>query len=398
MPRRALRAASAERLKPPEKGQLELFDRGYPSLSLRVSYGGEKSWYYFGYRVGAGRQRRLKLGTYPAMSLAQAREAWRMARQDVSAGRDPALVRKRAHPSTNFESVCRDWLQRDQAKNRTIREATRVVEREFLPLWGHRQIADIGRRDILDLTDAIVDRGSPVMARRVHTYVHRLFKWALGRGIVEANPASSLPMPALEVSRDRVLSDSELAQVWRASETLDWPYGPMFRLLILTAARRGEIGSLRWSEIGDNQIQLIGQRTKNGQPHDIPLSPLAQSLVASLPRIAGAELVFWQNGHAPKGWDHAKSRLDAKINELNGSPLPAWRIHDLRRTAATGLQKLGVSLQVVEATLGHISGSRSGIVGIYQRHNYADEKRGALRAWGQYVMGLVENRPAGWAP
>lgn len=393
MPRRALTAASVERLKPPAKGQVEHFDKGFPGLALRVSYGGGKSWAFF-YRI-AGRLRRMTLGTYPAVSLADAREAWRAARQEVQLGRDPALVRKRGTPATDFESVCREWLQRDQAKNRTLRQVERIVEREFLPAWGHRPFAEIGRRDVLDLIDGIVDRGSAIMARRVHAYVHRLFKWAVGRGIVDVNPVANLPLPGLEAARDRVLTDHELALVWHAAESLGWPYGPMFRLLILTGARRGEIGDLKWSEFGDAEIHLVGQRTKNGQPHDIPLSLPARAIVAGLPRISGSEYAFWQNGRAPKGWDHAKLKLDAKIGDTNGSALPPWRIHDLRRTAATGLQKLGVGLQVVEAVLGHVSGSRAGIVGVYQRHDYADEKRAALEAWGAHVTALVEGRKPG---
>jgi integrase len=155
--------------------------------------------------------------------------------------------------------------------------------------------------------------------------------------------------------------------------------------LILTGARREEIGRLKRSEIINTVISLRGNRTKNGEPHDIPLSAPALGLLKDAPRIGNSDYIFTTNGKTPiSGWSRAKSELD-KIAGVTD-----WRIHDLRRVVATGLQKLGTPLQVTEAVLGHISGSRAGVVGIYQRHNYANEKRAALDAWGKHVIGLVE--------
>ena len=154
---------------------------------------------------------------------------------------------------------------------------TRALERDVLPLWGQRNIADLGRRDILDLIDGIVDRGSPIMARRVHAYLHRLFRWSVGRGILAVNPMTDLPKPGSENRRDQVLSDKELVAVWRGAEQLGWPYGPRIQLLILTGARCEEISALRWSEVDLElaQIALKGDRTKSGEGHFIPLSPPA---------------------------------------------------------------------------------------------------------------------------
>jgi integrase len=381
--KRFLTEAAVKRVKPPKTGQVDMFDQGYPGLALRISYGGGKSWAYF-YRMG-GKLRRMTIGTYPAMSLADAREGWRTAREDVSKGRDPARVGKREKLATDFESVSRDWLRRDQADNRSRREVERIVNRELVPAWGHRPIAEIGRRDILDLIDGIADRGSVTMARRVYAYVHRLLRWAVGRGIIESNPAADLPKPGSETRRDRVLSDDELAAVWRGCGLIGWPFGNAIRLLILTGARREEIGGLRWSEINGTEIKLEGARTKSGDPHTIPLSPAAVTVLQQCPLIGNSDFVFSTNGRTPvSGWSRAKDRLDeiAKIEP--------WRIHDLRRTVATGLQKLGIGLQVVESILGHVSGSRAGVVGIYQRHTYDAEKRAALEAWGAHVIALVQ--------
>jgi hypothetical protein len=152
-----------DRTKPPQKGQVDHFDKGFPGLALRVSYGGGKSWVFF-YRIG-GKLRRMTLGTYPALSLAEARDAWREARRDTAAGRDPAQARKRDKPANDFETVAREWLRRDQSKNKSRDEVKRVLERELIPAWRYRAVADLGRRDILDLIDAIADRGAPTMAR-----------------------------------------------------------------------------------------------------------------------------------------------------------------------------------------------------------------------------------------
>ena len=198
MPRRSLTAAAVERLKPPPRGQIDHFDKGFPGLALRVSYGGGRSFVFF-YRIGV-KLRRMTLGKYPVMTLGDAREAWRKARKDVGEGRDPASRRE----ATHFEGVAREWLLRDQTKNRSHYDVKRVVERELIPAWGPRPISEISRRNILDLIDGIADRGAVTMARRVLSYTHRLFKWSVERGIIEVNPASNLPKPGSETKRDRV--------------------------------------------------------------------------------------------------------------------------------------------------------------------------------------------------
>jgi integrase len=184
-----------------------------------------------------------------------------------------------------------------------------------------------------------------------------------------------------------VLSDKELRAIWQANEDLGWPFSPAIKLLILTGARRGEIGDLRWSEIDQDEkaILLTGERTKNGEPHTIPLSKAAFAVIKNFPRIAGSELVFTTNGKTPiSGWSKAKRQLDAVAGKM-----PDWTVHDIRRTVATGLQKLGVNLQTIEAVLGHTSGSRSGVVGVYQRHSFDEEKRAALEAWGAHVEAVA---------
>jgi integrase len=248
----------------------------------------------------------------------------------------------------------------------------------------------------------VADRGSPITARRLHSHLHRFFRWCVGRGIIESNPAADLPKPGSETKRDRVLTDEELRSVWKATDSFGWPFSPAIKLLILTGARRAEIGGLRWAEVRDKEFRLEGERTKNGEPLTIPLSKPAAAIVEKLPKIAKSEFVFTTNGKTPvSGWSRIKQTIDKNIEvqavcgEREKVAVPPWTLHDLRRTVATGLQKLGVSLQVIEAILGHVAGSRAGVVGIYQRHSFDKEKAAALEAWGAQVMSLVEGKRPG---
>jgi len=374
MPKRALSDLTVKRAKPPTNGQVDIFDAGYPGFALRVSYGGGKSWVYF-YRIG-GRLRRRSLGTYPAVTLAEARQLWRDAKHQVSLGRDPGWQRA---SDLNFESVAREWLKRDQADKRSLKEVTRIVEKELIPEWGQRSIRDIRRHDILVLSDRIADRGATTMARRVMAYVHRLFRWAKSRDLIESNPATDLPKPGREVARDRVLTDAELAAVWKAAVEIGWPYGPAAQLLILTGARRAEIAELKWSEIHGNTIKLSGARTKNAEPHDMPLSEQALDVLLRMPRIAGSEYVFGKPLRSG-AWSNAKIKFSA-------AKIQPWRIHDLRRTVSTGMNELGTEPHIVEAVLGH---TVKGVAGVYNRAKYEAAKRAALKAWGAHVMALVQ--------
>jgi integrase len=373
--------AAADRFRA-KGGRVDHFDSSYPGLALRVSPTGRKAWTYF-YRLQNGKviQRRMTLGIYPAMSVEQAHEAWRKARDLVAAGRDPAAVEDTDLPAQSVESVIDEWLKRDQSKHRSGKHVKRRFELYVLPSWKGRLITDIDKRAALAVIDDIADSGKVVLARRMFAHLHRLFVWSVGRGILEKNPLQHAERPRSETARDRVLTDAELVKVWNASEELSPANRDAFRLLVLTGARREEISQLHWGEVQDNAIHLDGARTKNGEAHIIPLSTAA---LAILPE-RGDRRVF----AAIKTWPRAKAKLD-KVSGVTG-----WVIHDLRRTVATGLQKLGVQLPVTESVLGHSGGSRSGIVGVYQRHDYASEKAAALEAWGAHVMALVEGSERG---
>ena len=374
-----LSALSVERIKPPKQGVLEVFDLGYPGLALRVGFGGAKSFCLF-YREH-GKLTRKSLGRWPETSLNKARDEWRRTRESIANG--VPIVTEKTSNALLFEQAVEEWMRKDQSKNKanTVYQVGRAVDTVLIPAWRGRRIDQLTKADVYALLDGIKDRGSPIMARRVQTNVRRFFGWCTERGMIPVNPVASMERVAQVKSRERVLCDKELAEVWSACDGM---FGLATRLLILTGARREEIGQLKWSEIDGDTIVLEGDRTKNGEAHIIPLSTAAKTLLASVPRIANSPFVFSVNGRQPiSGWGRAKARLD------DSTKIADWRLHDLRRTTATGLQRLGVNLQVVESVLGHTAGSRGGIVGVYQRHNFADEKRAALEAWGNHVASLV---------
>jgi len=196
-----------------------------------------------------------------------------------------------------------------QGENKSLYQVTRLVEHDLLPAWRDRRVDGIGKRDILDLLDGIMDRGAKAKARTVYAALHRFFRWAVGREILAANPMAGITRPKGGQSRERVLTDDELVQVWRGAEGLG-PFGSVVRLLILTGARKEEIGQLKWSELQGEAIHLEGKRTKNGKAHIIPLTMAARALLESVPRTAGSEFVFTVDGKKPiSGWSRAKASL-----------------------------------------------------------------------------------------
>jgi integrase len=262
--------------------------------------------------------------------------------------------------------------------------------------WTDKPISEIARRDVIAVLDKIVDRGSPVTANRLRAHLNTLFRWAKGRDMIEANPLDGTRPPAPERPRDRVLTELEISLLWRASGEIGFPFGPLYRLLLLTGQRLREVAEMTRREVAGGEWTIPGARTKNGDQHVVPLSPDALAILEAMPRI-GAQLIFTTNGDAPvSGFTRAKDRLDAaiaKIVEAEGlDPVPAFTIHDLRRTAATGMAGLGFPPHIVEAVINHRSGTRRGVAGVYNRFDYADEKRRALEAWARRVAEIVAGR------
>ena len=255
--------------------------------------------------------------------------------------------------------------------------------------WRGRAFGSITRADVRAMLDKIVD-DAPIMANRVHSIARKLFNWAVENEIVAASPIAGVKPPAEEASRDRVLSDDELRVVWCAADKTGPPFGPLVKLLILTGQRRGEVAGMEWSEIDiENRLwTLPRERTKNDRRHEVPLSTQALAIIKQLPRISD-RYVFSINGTAPiNSFGKNKDSLDELLPDM-----PSWVIHDLRRTVASGMARLGINLPVIEKVLNHVSGSFAGIVGVYQRHDFADEKRKALEVWANHIAELIADKP-----
>ena len=361
-----------------------------PGLQLIVQPSGAKTYRLIP-RVN-GKQINLTIGNAAVLKLAEARDEARRQLALIAKGEDPRAIRQEAvrDASETVEVVARRFVERHvKVHTRGWYETERQIEREILPAWGKRPISSIGKRDVAALIDGIADR-APVMANRTFSTARRMFGWAIDRGLIEVSPFERLKKPAPETKRDRVLADSELALIWRAAEEIGYPFGPVVQILTLTAARRSEVAGMRWSEL-DSDLSLWSlprERVKNGLQHTVPLPPLARSIIAALPRIEASEFVFTTTGKVPVGnFSRTKHTLDAAIADLCG-PIPPWTLHDLRRSAASGMARLGVQLPVVEKILNHVSGSFAGVAGIYQRHDFADEKRAALECWARHLATL----------
>jgi integrase len=380
------------------------FDRDVKGFGLLVTQHGSKS-FVVKYRAGSGRSaptRRVTIGRYGSpWTVEQARSEAKRILGEVARGSDPAAQRAAKRRGVDDDrtvaAITERWLQRDQSDNRTVDEVRRIMAREVLPWLGKLPMAEVRKRDIIEVIDRVAER-APVRANRVLAHTKRLFRWAASRDLIETDPAVHIEKPSPENRRDRVLTEVELVEVWRALEGMTPPFLAGVRLLMLTAARKSEIFEAIWPELVDGALALPAERAKAKEGRMIPLSPAALGIIEALPRFAGSRWLLTMDGRHPyANSGHAKVLLDQRIlharrvlNPGSAAPMPPWRLHDLRRTVATGLQKLGVRLEVIEAVLGHVSGSRAGIVGVYQCHRFDSEAREALIAWGDHLQRLID--------
>jgi integrase len=381
---KVLTAKALEALKPQAK-RYEIHDLHCPGLSVRISAHGLKT-FTVKFRYGI-RQKRLKLGVYPRISLATAREKAIDVLRQVDEGIDP--TRRRRSADMKVEAVCREFIRlHAQPRNKSWREAERILEREFINTFGQRDIREIKRWDVLEIMDAAIARGSAYQANRIHSNIRKLFNWGIERGIVETSPIVGLKSPTKEQSRDRVLDDDEIARLLRACRNDVYPFRQFVPVLLATAQRRGELAEMRWSEVDlEAKVWVIpAERSKNGKPHVVPLSTFALEALNDVPRFLDCDYVFTTTRRSPVS---GFSKMLRRLSE--GSQTSDWRLHDLRRTAASGMARAGVAPHVVEKVLNHISGTISGVAAVYNRYGYDTEKRAALNVWGSTLAKLARN-------
>ena len=379
--RKALNVKAIEAFKPKEK-RYEVHDLLCPGFSLRVYPTGRKV-FTVKYRYGL-KQRRLPLGVHPRLSLAQARDKAIAALRLVDDGIDPAARRRQL--GTRVDAICEDFIrQYARPRNRSWKEAERILQREFVSVHGQRDIRDVRRADVLDLMDGAVERGASYQANRIHAHLRKLFNWCVERGIVDASPILGIKPPTREKARDRVLDDDEIRAVLRGCAEEPYPYGPFVPLLLATAQRRGELTKMRWSEIDlDAKIWVIpAESSKNDKPHVVPLNGFALRLLETLPRFPDCDWVFTTTRRGPiNGFSKALRHIQTRSETAD------WRFHDLRRTAASGIARAGIAPHVVEKVLNHISGTISGVAAVYNRYGYDAERREALDKWGVFLDDL----------
>lgn len=394
-----------------------LWDSELRGFGLKATINGAKS-YLIQYRMG-GRDtptRRYTLGAHGSpWTPTKAREEAERLLQLVKSGIDPreaARERQRSVTDLAFDCYSERYLEnygRRHWRARTYANVESNLRRYALPVLRKRALPTITRADITTVFDAL-PKDKPALPRNLFAHLRKLFAWAVERGDIGRSPFEGLRSPPAVASRERVLTDEEVKLVWSAAGTLGFPFGPMVRMLIATGQRRDEVAAMDWRELDRAVAEwtIRAGRAKNGKTHTVPLNGLA---TAVLDELAGGKswpssgLILSTTGtSAASGFSRAKRRLDRILLELRrqsaeeaGDQQPLamvpWRLHDLRRTMATGLQRLGVRFEVTEAVLNHVSGSRAGVAGVYQRHHWTDEKREALTKWSEHVQQLVSPRP-----
>jgi integrase len=369
------------------------------------------------YRHG-GKPRNYTIGP-AAIGLAEARKLAKEALVKIARGEDPSSEKaarkaaERAPKPDLFENVVADFVRvycigpdEKRPHIRDWRESERLLKKHFAPEWTGRRLSEIGRGDVTTALDKIVTSGAKIGANRAFAVLRKMCAWAVSRGLAESSPCDGLTRPSSEKgrARERVLDERELALVWRASDSLGHPFGPMVKIFMLTGQRRTEVGAMEWAEIDPEKAEwtLPVARSKNHRAHTVPLAPAALAVLQQAPRIVTSKganqprFVFTTSGDAASsGYSLAKQRLDAAIAELNdGKPLVPWVFHDIRRSVATHMAALGVSIHVIERCLNHVSGSFAGLVSVYQKHGYEKEKRAAFEAWARRLDEMITGKPA----
>jgi len=400
---------------PPGKRDMIIFDTEITGFGVRVTEAGRKRFLLQYTRKGV--TKRLPLGKYDEVKVSQARHNAILALAEVTAGNDPAGAREARIAAAVEEHKAR--ALEAEADAFTVQKLLDAWEKTGLKAAGARHKAE-SPRAIAKLLAAHLDRPAreltpeqaqaalddlahraPVMAIRSKNYAKAAFNWAARRKLIPANPFAEAVVEAREKSRDRVLSDAELGEAWRAAGTLNGPWRQFFQVLMLTLQRRNEVAEMEWSELAPDLStwSIPAGRAKNGRAHVVHLSAPAREAIQSIRRFERSKYVFTTDGKVPiAGFTRARSWLEAAILKERAEhvrELPAldWTLHDFRRTGVTALAGLGVSVFVADRLLNHISGAIRGVMSVYQRSEFLPERQQALDAWAVYVLEQAAKQP-----
>jgi integrase len=401
---------------PPGRKDVLIFDGRLRGFGVRITANGVKV-FLFQYRAGTAVQR-VALGRFGQVTPAQARKLAGQLAAEVTAGRDPkgerkaradaAVAEKAARKrqaeadALTFSVLVKRWQDLHLAGRRESyrHEAPRALLVSFAT-WSGRPASSIAAKEAIERLDRIAQGSGPAAARSAFAYARAMFGWAVKRQLVEANPFAGIHPPRTVADRDRHLSDEELGAVWRAASDLAWPMGGFIMMAVLTLQRREEVAAMRWVEISKDRTTwtIPAERAKNGKAHLVHLAAPARKILRDAIRIKGSPFVFTTTGKTPvSGFSATKASLDKAIAEarrkarVTPHAIPAWRLHDLRRTGVTRLAALGFAPHVCDRLLNHVKGSIAGVAAVYQRHEFLPERQAALEAWAKHVLAVAEGK------
>jgi integrase len=384
-------ASFVQAVKPPTRGQMDYWDSRVTGFGLRVAPSGRKSWFAF-YRH-RGRNRRVTVGVFPALGLADARRLAQGVLRDAAHGLDPGADKQAGRMADNFGDLAARYLAEYAAAHnrpRTLAEKRKLLKAEILPRWRALKVEEIKRRDVIALADSIAARGASIYANRALALASSIFAFAVSKEVIDQNPAYRVPKPGREQARDRVLSEAETRMLWLALDDEPLHVAALFRLGLLTAQRRGELLGAAWTEIDFDSgwWTIPGARTKNRLTHRVPLTPQVVSMLRELHAKAADGAIYVFPGPSgtrplsePKKWI-------ARLRQRGG--VDFW-FHDLRRTAATHMASAGVARLVISKILNHVE---AGVTKIYERYSYDTEKRAALIRWERRLLEIVTDTRA----
>jgi integrase len=372
MPTVLLTDLTVRALKPPPRGQVTYWDKTFPTFGLRCSQGGAKTW------VLMRDNRRITIGRYPTYSL-------KTARGEADQYLAKETLGLHSAPSTPFDDALDLYLRHHKVhkKPTTHAETRRLLDKHFKPVFHRKQLGEITKRDVSRVLDGLL--ATPSEARHAFNAIRALLRWAAANGHVEFSPLQNFPSVPKPPTRARVLSPSELKKVWSCAIAAGYPYGTIIQLLILTGQRRGEIAGLQraWIDKNEKTVSLPGTITKNNTAHTFPYGARAAAILAGI-QVEG-DLLFPARGKpdAPiNGWAKNKRAFDQHCK------VAPWTLHDLRRTFSTVHAQIGTPPHVTEAILNHLSGVRSEIQRIYDRHTYLPEMRTAIERYEAHLEAI----------
>jgi integrase len=413
-------------LPPAEPGRRPIYwDSSLPGFCVRITDKGRKSFYVGKRPRGATQLLWTLIGHYPDITPDDARgkahqvlkllnEGKRPA-EEFTRQREAAREAKRLAAANSFGALAELYIKRKLPALRSRVQTEQIIRQRLIVAWGERPLAELKRRDVVELLERVIDsrrvlpgtrrvaEGGVEAARRVLSTASAVFSYAVGRDRIEVNPCSRVDKKAIfgePVKRERVLDDRELQLLWAAAAAEGVAaYGILIKALLLSGQRLREIAEMRWSEIDLAQRMLVipKERMKAKREHKVPLSDRLVDLLETLPRFHGkADYVFTLNGSKPiSSFDRLKLRLDRHITEHNGAAIPLWTLHDLRRTARTGLSRTGTAPFIAELVIAHVQG---GVHATYDKYTYDGDKRSALLRWEQLLLSIVEPPPSNVVP